>query len=94
VIAPQAFAGLAFAGEAVPEVSLSAVNFPAKAFYLVSAVGLCPTSSDARRQIQGGAVRLDGEKLSDPNQTFESAQELNGRVLQVGKKKFLRLVAG
>ncbi len=86
--------GQARSAEAVPEASLTEVAFPAKAFYLVSAVGLCPSSSDARRQIQGGAVRLDGEKLSDPNQTFESAQDLNGRVLQVGKKKFLRLVAG
>jgi tyrosyl-tRNA synthetase len=78
----------------VPEASLAAVNFPAKAFYLLSAVGICASSSDARRQIQGGGVKLDGEKLSDPNQEFSAAAELEGKVLQLGKKTFRRLVAG
>ncbi|MEA5464018.1 tyrosine--tRNA ligase [Leptothoe sp. PORK10 BA2] len=79
--------------EAVPEFSLEAVNFPAKVFYLLGATPLCSTSSDARRQIQGGAVKLDGQKVSDPNVEFSSPDELVGKVLQVGKKKFVRLVA-
>ena len=79
-------------GADVPEVSLSAVNFPAKAFYLLSAVGICASSSEARRQIKGGAARLDGEKITDPNQEFSSAAELDGKVLQLGKKTFRRLV--
>ena len=78
----------------VPEASLAQVNFPAKAFYLLSAVGICASSSEARRQIQGGGVKLDGEKLSDPNQEFAGAAELDGKVLQLGKKTFRRLVAG
>ena len=78
----------------VPEASLAAVNFPAKAFYLLSAVGICASSSEARRQIQGGGVKLDGEKLADPNQEFADAAALQGKVLQLGKKTFRRLVAG
>ncbi|HEY9688517.1 MAG TPA: S4 domain-containing protein, partial [Coleofasciculaceae cyanobacterium] len=78
--------------ENVPEFSIAAVEFPAPIFYLLSATGLCSSSSDARRQIQGGGVKLDGEKLADVNQKFESATELAGKVLQVGKKKFVRLV--
>ena len=88
-------AGAAGAGAAeaeVPEASLAAVNFPAKAFYLLAAVGVCASSSEARRQIQGGGVKLDGEKLSDPNQEFGGPQELAGKVLQLGKKTFRRLV--
>jgi tyrosyl-tRNA synthetase len=77
----------------VLEASLAEVNFPAKAFYLLSAVGICASSSEARRQIQGGGVKLDGEKLSDPNQEFTAAAELEGKVLQLGKKTFRRLVA-
>jgi len=76
----------------VPEASLAAVNFPAKAFYLLSAVGLCASSSEARRQIQGGGVKLNGEKLADPNQEFSGSAELEGKVLQLGKKTFRRLV--
>jgi tyrosyl-tRNA synthetase len=88
-------AGAAGAGAAaaeVPEASLAAVNFPARAFYLLAAVGLCASSSEARRQIQGGGVKLDGEKLSDPNREFQAPAELAGKVLQCGKKTFRRLV--
>jgi tyrosyl-tRNA synthetase len=88
-------AGAAGAGAAdaeVPEASLVGVNFPARAFYLLSAVGLCASSSEARRQIQGGGVRLDGEKLADPNQEFTGPEALAGKVLQLGKKTFRRLV--
>ena len=76
----------------VPEASLAAVNFPAKAFYLLSAVGLCASSSEARRQIQGGGVKLDGEKLVDPNQEFSTAADLEGKVLQLGRRTFRRWV--
>lgn len=77
----------------VPEFSLSQVNFPAKVFYLLGATPLCASSSEARRQIQGGAVKLEGDRINDPNLTFETPTELVGKVLQVGKKKFVRLVA-
>jgi tyrosyl-tRNA synthetase len=76
----------------VPAASLAAVNFPAKAFYLLSALELCPSSSEARRRIQGGGVRLDGEKITDPDLEFAAPGELEGRVLQLGKKVFRRLV--
>jgi tyrosyl-tRNA synthetase len=77
----------------VLEASLASVRFPAKAFFLLSAIGICASSSEGRRQIQGGGVKLDGEKLSDPNLEFSSPAELDGKVLQLGKKTFRRLVA-
>jgi tyrosyl-tRNA synthetase len=86
-------AGSGAADAEVPAASLAQVNFPAKAFYLLAAVGICASSSDARRQIQGGGVKLDGAKLADPNQEFADASELDGKVLQLGKKTFRRLVA-
>lgn len=84
-------AGQAQAAEAVPEFSLAEVGFPAKAFYLLGATPLCASSSEARRHIKGGAMKLDGEKISDPNLMFEGPDELVGKVLQIGKKKFVRL---
>jgi tyrosyl-tRNA synthetase len=77
--------------DGVPEYSLSEVEFPAKLFYIIGASGLCKSSGEGRRQIQGGAVRLDGDRITDVNLTFNSPEELQGKVLQVGKKKFLRL---
>lgn len=79
-------------GDSVPEYSLSEVTFPAKIFYILGASGLCKSSGEGRRQIQGGAVKLEGEKITDVNLTVDSADELAGKVLQVGKKKFIRLV--
>lgn len=78
--------------EAVPEFSLAGVQFPARLFYLVSASQLCNSSGEARRQIQGGAVRLAGDRIDSVDQTFETPDQLYGQVLQVGKKKFVRFV--
>jgi tyrosyl-tRNA synthetase len=44
--------------------------------------------SDARRTIEGGGVKLDGEPVSALD---VPASELDGRVLQVGKRRFRRL---
>jgi tyrosyl-tRNA synthetase len=84
--------GASTQADSVPEFSVAEVKFPVKIFYLVSASGLCKSSSDARRQIQGGAVRLDGEKVEHPDLTFVSADALVGKVLQLGKNKFVRFV--
>ncbi|MEO0824572.1 MAG: tyrosine--tRNA ligase [Cyanobacteria bacterium J06635_15] len=78
--------------EGIPEFSLGDVEFPVKLFYILSAAGLCKSSSEARRQIEGGAVKLEGDRISNVNLTFENANPLAGKVLQVGKKKFIRLV--
>ncbi|MGB3239393.1 MAG: tyrosine--tRNA ligase [Geitlerinemataceae cyanobacterium] len=80
-------------GDAVPEFSLAGIEFPAKLFYILGASGLCGSSGEGRRQIQGGAVRLDGDRISQVDTRFESPTQLKGKVLQVGKKKFVRLVA-
>ena len=96
----QADAGLLVSGGAgagaaeaeVPEVSLAAVNFPAKAFYLLGAVGIS-TSSEAKRRIDRGEVKLDGMKI-DPQREFSSPAELDGLILQWDKKTFRRFVMG
>jgi tyrosyl-tRNA synthetase len=79
-------------GESIPEFDLETTNFPTKIFQLLAASGLCSGSNDAKRQIQGGAVKLDGQALGDLELTFAAATELRGKVLQVGKKRFRRLV--
>jgi tyrosyl-tRNA synthetase len=49
---------------------------------------LTSSTSDAMRMIKQGAVKLDGEKVSDTKFSFTSGQEV---VLQVGKRKFARV---
>jgi tyrosyl-tRNA synthetase len=80
------------AATSVPQFSLAEVQFPAKLSYILGASGLVKSSSEGRRQIQGGSVRLDGDRITDINLSFETVEELTGKILQVGKKKFIRLV--
>lgn len=83
--------GVTQESDSVPEFSLESVDFPAKLFVIVNASGLCKSGNEAKKKVQGGAVRLDGDRLSDPFLNFDSPTELNGKVLQVGKKNFVRL---
>jgi tyrosyl-tRNA synthetase len=79
-------------GDSIPEFSIAAVNFPTKIFQLLAASGLCTGSNDAKRQIQGGAVKLDGQPITDIELTYDDGSAIVGKVLQVGKKRFKKLV--
>ncbi len=48
---------------------------------------LVESRSQARRMIQQGAVKLDDQKLDDPHAEFPGAG-----VLQVGKRRFIRII--
>jgi tyrosyl-tRNA synthetase len=96
--AQQSAAQIVLAGETtglgnIPTFSLSTINFPAPLFYILKVSGLCKSNSEAQSQISNGAVRLDGQKITSPDHTFASPDLLQDKVLQVGKKKFLRLQA-
>lgn len=54
--------------------------------------GLCASKGDAKRQIAGGGVRWKGEKVTDERATIQ-LEDLPA-ILQVGKRKFARIVAG
>ena len=53
--------------------------------------GAAQSVSDARRLIDGVGVKLNGEALEPKSYNLEPAR-LEGAQIQVGKKKFLRLV--
>jgi tyrosyl-tRNA synthetase len=55
--------------------------------------GFGVSGSEARRMIEQGAVRIDGEPVAADALDLP-AGELGGRVLQLGKRRFLRLEAG
>lgn len=58
---------------------------------LLSELGLVPSGSEGRRMIDAGAVRIDGEPLSRGEYTVER-NGIEGRVLQVGKRRYARPV--
>jgi tyrosyl-tRNA synthetase len=70
----------------IPEISLKEVVFPVKFFYLLSALKLFKSSSESKRSIKGGGVKIDSQKVIDPDFIFDSKNELEGKILQIGKK--------
>ncbi|NJL98108.1 MAG: tyrosine--tRNA ligase [Synechococcaceae cyanobacterium SM2_3_2] len=85
--------GAGLDAEVIPVFSLNGLSFPIRLATVLKEAGLCKSTSDARRQIQGGAVRLDGEKIGDPDLEIAAASDLTDQILQVGKKTFRRLQA-
>jgi tyrosyl-tRNA synthetase len=60
---------------------------------LLVGAGLAPSSSAARREIDAGAVRIDGVAVSAKRYDVPRA-ELIGRVLASGKRRVAHLVSG
>jgi tyrosyl-tRNA synthetase len=57
---------------------------------LMATLGLATSKSAARRLIEQGGVRLDGEPVTDASVEYPLG-ELKGKVLQVSRRRFLRL---
>lgn len=73
------------------EMPVFVVEGPRPLVEVLVAAGLAPSRSEARRLIRQGGVRLEGEPLMD----VEAVLQLDRpRVLQVGRRRFVRLVPG
>jgi tyrosyl-tRNA synthetase len=70
----------------IPEHALAA---PATIVDLMVAAGLAASKSEARRLIDGGGVRVDGERVEGYDLTLWPGA---GVVVQVGRRKFARIV--
>jgi tyrosyl-tRNA synthetase len=71
--------------EEMPEIQLSE---PMAVPELLVVAGLCPSKSDGRRLVEQGGVRIDGELVESVNQVVAPGE----KVLQAGKRRFVRLV--
>ena len=76
--------------EDVPEVEFSAES-EVWIVDLITRAGFANTNGEARRFVRGGAVRLDGEVVRDEKLSLKP-EDVAGRVLQVGKRRYARLV--
>jgi tyrosyl-tRNA synthetase len=59
---------------------------------VITQAGFANTNGEARRFIRGGAVRLGGEVMGD-EKLLLAPEDLDGQVLQVGKRRYARLAA-
>lgn len=58
---------------------------------LVALAGLVASNSEGRRKLSEGAVRVEGQRFTDPDQEF-SPDELAGRLVQMGRRSWVRVV--
>ena len=61
---------------------------------LLVAGGLCPTRSEARRNIEQGGITVNGEKETDFKKTYTKEDFGDGIVLKRGKKNFKKMILG
>jgi len=67
-----------------------AVSEATRVIDILADAGLTSSKGDAKRQIKGGGVKLDGEKVDEID--AELVLDVLPAVLQVGKRKFVRVV--
>ena len=79
----------------LPEALIPAAEIDAEKGIMVARLlvlaGLCKSNSDGRRLIQGGAVALNDEKITDPSAVVTSDTVAAAPVLRAGKKNMRRL---
>ena len=81
--------------EDIPEVSLPVELVREGRIWLpkvLVAAGLASSNAEARRAVEQGGVRLDGEPLTDPDAEV-AVDTLVGAVLQLGRRRFARIVS-
>jgi tyrosyl-tRNA synthetase len=63
---------------------------PTNVVDIIHAAGFARSKSEARRLVEQGAVKLDGEPVATIEAQIEAEE---GKVLQVGKRRFVQLVS-
>jgi tyrosyl-tRNA synthetase len=74
----------------VPEVTIPRADLPLPLSRLLARCGLVAGNRDGVRQVEQGAVRLDGTRLADAARPM-GPDDVDGRTLQVGKRKWARV---
>ena len=72
----------------IPEYKVAITEEPVFVPQLLSDAGLTASNGEARRSIKAGAFKIDGEKCSEEHIVLK-----DGMVLQVGKRKFIKIVS-
>jgi tyrosyl-tRNA synthetase len=58
---------------------------------VLRAAGVATSNREARRLVEQGGVRLDGERMTDPEVNVDISEPI---VLQAGRRRFVRLLPG
>ena len=70
----------------IPEYAMDAPTEPIFVPQFCTDAGLTASNGEARRSIKAGAFKVNGEKYTEENLTLE-----DGMIVQVGKRKFVKI---
>lgn len=73
------------------ELSLSKINFPITLANLMKELELTNSTSEARRKINSGSVKINGVKITDEKHVISCESEINNKLLQLSRKLFFKL---
>lgn len=71
-----------------PKVSIKGVNFPVKIPKLLKDVGIIESTSEVRRRIKAGSIRLNGVKITDVDHIVENEGVILSKLLQISRNDF------
>lgn len=74
--------------ENMPEITIEAGEKGTQIATVIKSAGLTESTSEAIRLLQQGAVRIDGERITDKNLLISEKKTI---VLQVGKRRFAKI---
>ena len=75
----------------VEEFVIESAQFPIALARLLATAGLATSNKEGRRKIEQGGVRIEGEKVTDPDVEV-TGDEINGKLLQLGKRAWARII--
>ncbi len=75
--------------EEMPQISYNTVDCPLLLAKALTEAGLTKSNGEARRSIDQGGVKINGEKVSDTNLELTATGEY---IVQIGKRRFVRIV--
>jgi tyrosyl-tRNA synthetase len=73
----------------LPEVQLQVGSDGMLIANVIKSAGLTDSTSDAMRMLQQGAVKIDGERVTEKNLLMKAGQTI---ILQVGKRRFSKVI--
>jgi tyrosyl-tRNA synthetase len=73
----------------MPQISYAVADCPVLLAKALTEAGLTKSNGEARRSIDQGGVKLNGEKASDTNLELTTGGEY---IVQIGKRRFVRIV--
>ena len=74
----------------VPDVEIPRAELPMPIGRFLNRAGLVTSNKEGRRHVDQGAVRIDGERISDADTSVTDA--VDGTTVQVGKRSWARIV--